>query len=193
MKKYSSEIEKQMQRYYQTLSEKDRRRYAAVEAIKLGHSGKGYICELFGCDYKTIAKGIAEIQDEKILFEQSIRKQGGGAKQKIQNSPGLDEAFFQVIDKHTAGSPMDEEIKWTNLTHKEIAKKLEEENFEVSTTVVKQLLKEHQFRKRKALKTNAAKQCKNRNEQFQKIEWLKKVYLKKQEPIVSMDCKKKSP
>jgi hypothetical protein len=192
MKKYSSEIEKQMQRYYQTLSEKDRRRYAAIEAIKLGHSGKRYIRELFGCDYKTIAKGIAEIRDEKILWEQRIRKQGGGAKQKTQKYTGLNEAFFRVLDKHTAGSPMDERIKWTNLTHKEIAKKLDEEGFEVSATVVKKLLKENQFRRRKALKTKSGKQCQNRDEQFRKIDWLKAIYFQKNEPILSMDSKKKN-
>lgn len=192
MEKYSSEIEKQMQRYYQTLSEKDRRRYAAIEAIKLGHSGEGYISELFGCDYKTIAKGIAEIQDEKILKGKGIRKQGGGAKQTIEKYPGLKDAFFRVIGKHTAGSPIDEKIKWTNLTHKEIAQKLEEDEFEVSVTVVKKLLKEHNFRKRKALKTKAGKQCEKRDDQFQKIEWLKEAYFKADEPILSMDAKKRT-
>ena len=39
MDAYSLEIEHTMQRYYHSLSEKDRRRYAAIEAIKLGHGG----------------------------------------------------------------------------------------------------------------------------------------------------------
>jgi hypothetical protein len=42
-----------MQRYYRSLSEKDRRRYAGIEAMKLGHGGIRYISELFGCDYRT--------------------------------------------------------------------------------------------------------------------------------------------
>ncbi|MBD0388075.1 MAG: hypothetical protein ICV54_16585 [Nostoc sp. C3-bin3] len=36
MNSYSSEVEAKMQRLYQSLSEKDRRRYAAIEALKLG-------------------------------------------------------------------------------------------------------------------------------------------------------------
>jgi len=41
--KYSEEIEKQMKAFYDTLNEKDRRRYAAIEAIKFGHGGQNYI------------------------------------------------------------------------------------------------------------------------------------------------------
>ena len=40
---YSAEIEQKMQRFFGWLSEKDRRRYAAVEAAKLGHGGVEYI------------------------------------------------------------------------------------------------------------------------------------------------------
>lgn len=192
MDRYPSEIEKQMRRYYESLSEKDRRRYAAIEAIKLGYGGRGYICELFGCDYKTIAKGMEELENEKILKQKGIRKMGGGPKEAVEKHEGLTNAFFRVLEKHTAGSPVDESIKWTNLTRKEIVERLEEEGFKVSDKVVKKLLKEDNFRKRKALKTKTGRQCENRDEQFQKIEWLKEVYHKNGNPRLSMDTKKKS-
>lgn len=192
MKTYSPKVEKQMQRYYQTLSEKDRRRYASIEAIKLDYGGKGYICELFGCDYKTIAKGIEELKNEGILNQKRICKVGGGAKEATERHEGLTEAFLRVIEKHTAGSPVNEKIKWTNLTHKEIVEKIEEEGFKVSEPIIKKLLEKYKFRKRKALKTKSGRQCKNRDEQFQKIEWLKEAYLKKNCPILSMDVKKKN-
>ncbi len=54
MNPYPSEVEQQMQRLYHSLSEKDRRRYAAIEALKLGWGGITYISQLFGCDYYTI-------------------------------------------------------------------------------------------------------------------------------------------
>jgi len=192
MKKYPLEIEKQMRRYYETLSEKDRRRYAAIESIKLGYGGRGYICELFGCDYKTIAKGIEEMQDGTILDQKSIRKRGGGPKHAIEKCKGLSEAFLRVIERHTAGSPVDEKVKWTNLTHREIAEKLEGEGFEVSVTVVRKLFERHSFHRRKASKTKTGQQCKNRDEQFQKIEWLKDAYDKSGNPRLSMDSKKKN-
>ena len=45
---YPVAIEEQMQRYYRSLSKKDRRRYAAIEAVKLGHGGISYISRVLG-------------------------------------------------------------------------------------------------------------------------------------------------
>jgi len=47
MKKYPKTIEQQMRNFYNVLSEKDRRRYAGIEATKLGRGGIIYICEIF--------------------------------------------------------------------------------------------------------------------------------------------------
>jgi hypothetical protein len=55
--KYSDEIEQAMRILYASLSERDRRRYAAIEAAKLGHGGIAYIVSVLGCSYKTIIKG----------------------------------------------------------------------------------------------------------------------------------------
>lgn len=52
---YPAEIEAQMRAFYDSLSEKDRRRYAAVEALKLGHGGLSYIASVFGCDRHPLA------------------------------------------------------------------------------------------------------------------------------------------
>ena len=60
---YSPEVEGAMRNFYRSLSEKDRRRYAAVEAAKLGHGGKTYIAQLFGCDPDTIAAGMRDVED----------------------------------------------------------------------------------------------------------------------------------
>jgi hypothetical protein len=59
---YSARIEGHMQALYQSLSEKDRRRYAGVEAEKLGHGGVKYIAQLFGCDEDTIRRGRSDVE-----------------------------------------------------------------------------------------------------------------------------------
>jgi len=51
MKKYEKTIEQQMANFYNSLPEKDRRKYAGIEATKLGHGGISYICKIFKCDY----------------------------------------------------------------------------------------------------------------------------------------------
>ena len=60
---YSAEIEASMVGFFESLGERDRRRYAAVEATKLGHGGIAYISQLFGCDPKTIQQGKSEIDN----------------------------------------------------------------------------------------------------------------------------------
>lgn len=149
MPPYQAEIEAQMQRYYQSLSEKDRRRYAAIEAVKLGYGGQTYIRRLFGCHHETLGLGMAELKDETVLARERIRQEGGGRKSAFETIAGLDEAFLRVLEQHTAGSPTDESIKWTNLKRHEIAALLNKEGIKVSVTVVDQLLEKHNFRQAK--------------------------------------------
>ena len=60
MNGYEKAVEVKMQRLFATLSEKDRRRYAGIEAAKLGHGGIEYVSGLFGIDPKTIRRGLME-------------------------------------------------------------------------------------------------------------------------------------
>ena len=78
MQTYDAQVKRQMVNFYRSLSEKDRRRYAAVEVAKLGHSGMAYIAGLFGCDPDTIAAGsrdVAELPSDAAAGR--IRKKGG--------------------------------------------------------------------------------------------------------------------
>ena len=63
MPAYDARVERQMVNFYGSLSEKDRRRYAAVEAAKLGHGGQAYVAELFGCAPETIVAGAQDVED----------------------------------------------------------------------------------------------------------------------------------
>jgi hypothetical protein len=121
-----------------------------------------------------------------------IRNPGGGRNKAIETLPGINQIFLEVIESHTAGSPMDEELKWTNLTRQQIANLLAEKGIKVSVTVVDQLLALHSFRRCKAVKKKACGTSEYRNEQFEKIEELKTEYSAQGEPIISMDSKKKS-
>ena len=80
MNVYATDIEEKMQRFFGWLSEKDRRRYAAVEVAKLGHGGMEYIARVLGCDPKTIRQGLRELQEAEDAAAGRIRKKGGGAR-----------------------------------------------------------------------------------------------------------------
>lgn len=155
MKPYPVEIERMMQQFYATLSEKDRRRYAAVEARKLGHGGASYMARVLGCDRSTIQAGMKDLDrlPERKEMTGRIRKPGGGRKPYGESHPDIDEQFLAVLRDHTAGDPMREEVRWTNLTQGEIAELLAQEyQVQVSETVIRKLLKKHNYRRRKAQK-----------------------------------------
>ena len=173
IQQYAHEIEVQMLNFYNSLSEKDRRRYAAVETIKLGYGGATYIRQVLHCDNKPVTRGQHELRTDLSNENKRIRASGGGRKSALSTIEGIDEAFLEALHDHTAGSPVDETIKWTNLSLHAIAEKLGKKGIKLSVTVVKQLLKKHDFRPRQAFKVEAGKKnIPQRDEQFKNIERL---------------------
>jgi predicted ArsR family transcriptional regulator len=76
MDAYSATVERKMKRLFDSLRENDQRRYAAVEATKLGHGGIEYIARVLRCDPKTIRRGLAELEAEDDLDTNRVRKKG---------------------------------------------------------------------------------------------------------------------
>lgn len=94
-KQFDETTESQMQTFYKTLSEKDGRRYAAVEAAKLGHGGIQYMATVLGCSRRTIEHGIAELQSlPDDPAENRIRRLGAGRKKSTEAHPELVENCF---------------------------------------------------------------------------------------------------
>ena len=62
MERYGVEVERHMKAFYDSLSEKDRRRYAAIEAEKLGHGGVSYVSRILECDAATIRAGGSDVK-----------------------------------------------------------------------------------------------------------------------------------
>lgn len=78
MNRYPVDVERGMQALYRSLSEKDRRRYAAIEAVKVGHGGLSYVAKLFGCDPETVRHGqedLAQLPQDEAAGR--VRKKGG--------------------------------------------------------------------------------------------------------------------
>ena len=73
---YSAEIEHSMRMFHDSLSEEDRRRYAAIEAVKLGHGGTKYVATLLGCDPKTIRQGQQDLDQLPDGLGDRVRKKG---------------------------------------------------------------------------------------------------------------------
>ena len=85
---YESAAEVRVRAFYETLSEKDRRRYVAVEAQRLGYGGIRYVAQVFGCSERTIERGQAELA--ALPHDPAagrIRRPGGGRKKRLPPSP----------------------------------------------------------------------------------------------------------
>ena len=81
MQSYDEKVERHMKLFYDSLSEKDRRRYAALEAEKLGHGGIEYVARVVGCHASTIQQGredIAQLPED--AAPDRVRKKGGTQK-----------------------------------------------------------------------------------------------------------------
>lgn len=191
IKPYAKEIETQMQRLYNHLPEKNRRLYAGIEALKLPYGGTTYIAKLFGCSRDTVQLGIKELNEEETLPLGRNRRKGGGRKPKIKKNPEINDVFLLIIKDHTAGDPMNKTIKWTNLSCAEIGFLLANKGFKVSRNIVRKLLKNNNYVKRKALKNKKTGEHVDRNAQFERIAELRNLYGINGNPIVSVDSKKK--
>jgi len=188
---YSKEIEAHMQGFYCRLSEKSRRLYAGIEALKLSYGGINYIAELFDCSRNTVSKGIKELAEKETLPQNRERKNGGGRISVLKKELHIKEVFLSLLKEHTAGDPIDVKVKWTNLSCAEIGCLLETKGFKVSRNIVRKLLKSNDYVKRKALKKKAGGGHINRNAQFERIAELRALYDANGNPIVSVDTKKK--
>jgi hypothetical protein len=110
----------------------------------------------------------------------------------IEIDPAIEANFHKVLADHTAGDPMRPDVKWTNLSRRQVAKRITELGTPVSRHVVSQLLRKHRYRRRKAVKKKTmGPRHKDRNAQFENIARLKKEYLKAGLPVLSIDTKKK--
>jgi hypothetical protein len=189
---YSETITENMKFVFSQLSEKSRRLFAGLESQKLERGGQKYIADLFGCSPKTVRRGEKELKDVKLLPEKErTRHKGGGRKRILEKHPELNEQFERVLAEDTAGSPMNEEIRWTNLTPNQIAEELSRAEQSVSAYTVKQLFKKNKFRKRKARKSQSLETCLFRDEQFKNIASLRKEFFAAGLPVISIDTKKK--
>lgn len=92
---------------------------------------------------------------------------------------------------HTAGDPQRAGVIWTDLSNLEIRQRLKEQGIEVGKSIVKKLLFKHDYKKRKIQRRRTLKNVENRNEQFEKIAKLRQEYMQSDNPIVSVDAKKR--
>jgi hypothetical protein len=200
---YDEDHEETMLLYYRSLPEDHRRRYAAVEALKIGYGGIAYIARLLGMSRRTIYTGIRELQAMQTEDHDPpqrpsgdpmrIRRPGGGRTPEAERQAGLPEAFDAVLEAHSAGSPTDETVRWTDLKPMQLAHELLDRGFEIARNTAAKLLDDAGYRRRSLRKEliTGYVDPDARDQQFRKINALRYKARANGNPVLCVDTKKK--
>jgi hypothetical protein len=191
-KPYTPEIEQLLRPYHRNLSEKDRRRFAALEALKLGHGGIEYVARVLECDPQTIRGSMRELKQlPDDPAGPRVRKPGGGRKKTETKQPDVIEQVQRTIENRTAGDPMHHDRVWTDLTPQEIADALHEQDLSVGPRIVRRILDTLGFARRQIAKVLPGGQTPDRDPQFRHLAHLIQDFQGSGNPILSIDTKKK--
>jgi hypothetical protein len=96
------------------------------------------------------------------------------------------------LERDTAGSPVDENVRWTNRPVAQLAEELQDQGFEIGVDALRRILfDELNLSRRQAFKDEATCHYEHRDEQFQYLAELRDEYERRGWPVLSIDTKKK--
>jgi hypothetical protein len=172
------------------LNERTRRLWAAAEAKEAGWGGVAAVLRATGMSSRTLARGLRELDWGQTLPAQRIRRPGGGRKHTKVLEPGLVGALESLVDPLTRGDP-DSPLRWTCKSTRRLAAELREQGYQVSHTLVAELLHEAGYSLQANRKSREGTHHPDRNAQFEHINRQVTFQIKRGEPAVSVDTKKK--
>lgn len=136
-------------------------------------------------------KDLKKLKKNDFLPTEQVRHKGGGRKNIIKTVENIEEVFLKVIENHIAGDPMNEKIRWLKLTRTEVSEKMREYGVKISRNIVRKLMKKHKLVKRKMQRKRPIGKSVDREEQFKNIIAEKEKFMQSDNPMISMDTKKK--
>jgi hypothetical protein len=175
------------------LNERGRRRWAASEALELGHGGIKVVAQATGLGERTIRRGCQELRHEQAPASPTgrrIRHAGGGRKPLQTHDPALVSALEALVDPTTRGDPMSP-LRWTCKSTRKLARTLTGQGHTVSHTTVAQLLADLDYSLQGTRKTLEGAAHPDRDAQFRYINRCVKVFQRAGQPVISVDAKKK--
>ena len=183
-------LEEISQTFFLSLSEKDRRLFAAQQALERGYGGLSSVHRQYGISINAIQRGRRELQEGTIVPSGRQRRVGGGRRSTLKTRPELSRAFAVLLEPHIAGNPQDG-VLWTDKSDTELRIMLQEAGYDVGISIIKQLLAEHGLGKRTHRKTKTMGEHQDRNAQFERIAELRREYQERGSVVLSMDTKKR--
>lgn len=183
-------ITKKFQVLCNELNERQRRLWAASEALAIGHGGITAVALATGISRPTITAGIKELQKGDHLSENRVRREGGGRKKVTEKQPDLLSALDALVEPTAKGDPMSP-LRWTTKSTRRLSDTLRELGYDISSAQTCRLLHELEYQLLGNRKSIEGGDNPDRNEQFEFINEQTKKFLKRNCPVISVDAKKK--
>ena len=182
-----------LRQYSQSLSEKDRRRFAALAALTLGHGGSRSLAKVLGCAPQTLPDGMRERkQRPDDPAGRRVRKPGGGRHKTAVTQADVLQQRPDTLKHRTAGEPMRQEVGWTALTPPEMATSRQAHAIWAGPRLVRRLLAGLGFARRQRLTVWPGGDAPHRGVPCRHLAHVIHALLEAGHPVVRSDTKKKA-
>jgi hypothetical protein len=171
------------------LDERGRRLYAAAEVRTAGRGGLATVSKITGLARSTINRGKADL-DAQPLPKGRVRRAGGGRRLLCENDPGLIPALKRLVEPATLGDPV-RPLIWVSKSMAKLATTLTEMGHPVSADTVRTELVKLGFSRQSNRKADEGSKHPDRNAQFEYINAKVIAAQAQQQPVISVDTKKK--
>jgi Rhodopirellula transposase DDE domain len=187
------ETERHWLRVLGTLNEAQARVFVAQKALAEGRGAVSRLARLTHMSRPTILKGIAELETGRLPARSEsgrIRALGGGRKSVEEADPHIKRVLARLVEASTAGDPMSY-LLWTNKSTRNLADELARQGYTVSHVTVARCLRELGYSLQANVKTIEGKQHPDRDAQFRYLNDQVRRFVRRRDPVVSVDTKKK--
>jgi hypothetical protein len=171
------------------LDERSRRLWLAAEARSLGYGGTALVAAVTKVAKDTISDGIKELAGQAPPAGR-VRRAGAGRKRAEQVDPELPAALDALVEPVTRADP-ESPLRWTAKSLNTLAAELTAQGHPVSDDTVRRLLTEQGFSLQANSKTLEGSRHADRDAQFHHINAAVKAARAADEPVISVDTKKK--
>jgi hypothetical protein len=172
------------------MDERTRRTWAATEALALGYGGIAVVHRATGMAVSTIRRGIRDVLSSEGPAEGRVRRPGGGRKRVVETDETLVSDLDKLVDPCTRGDPMTP-LRWTSKSVRKLSEELGVQGHGVSHVSVARILRQLGYSLQANRKIREGGQHPDRNAQFEHINEEVKRRLRRGEPVISVDAKKK--
>jgi transposase len=172
------------------LDERGRRMWAAAEARSHGRGGIAAVVRATGISEATVRRGIAEVKSGQRAREGRVRRPGAGRRSITEREPGLVEALLALVEGATRGDP-ESPLLWTSRSVANLTSALRAQGFDVHESTVRRQLKGLGYSLQANRKTHEGADHPDRDGQFEHITQVSAQTLAANEPLISVDTKKK--